>query len=188
MNSYDFVHLALYALDGEICGRTKLQKTVYFLGILTGKLDDLGFRPHFYGPYSDSVAAAVSRLKSLGFVQESCLHTGACNEDGFEITRSDFRLTDEGSKIAKLKATENKVFWRAIKDAVARFQKAGDIDYMRMSVAAKTFFMLSKKGKPASPEELAESAKSLGWNPKPKEISDSVNFLSRLSLVSVKAG
>lgn len=188
MNPYDFVHLALLALGGEICGRTKLQKTIYFLGVLTGKLDDLGYRAHYYGPYSDAVASAVNRLKSLGFVQESSLRTGACDENGFEIARSDFKLTEEGEKIAKKKAAESKEAWQKIKTAVTRFQNAGDIDYMKMSVAAKTFFMLSKKGKPASSVELAESAKTLGWNPNSKEIDESVGFLEKLILVSVKPG
>jgi len=31
MMPYDFVHLTLLAVDGEVRGKTKLQKTVYFL-------------------------------------------------------------------------------------------------------------------------------------------------------------
>ncbi len=69
MNTYDFVQLALYSLGGEIKGRTKLQKTIYFLAITSGAdPHEFGFGPHFYGPYSEEVADAVDRLKSLGFV------------------------------------------------------------------------------------------------------------------------
>jgi len=56
MNTYDFVHLALYAMGGEIRGKTKLQKTIYFLGRLSNHIDELGYNPHFYGPYSSEVA------------------------------------------------------------------------------------------------------------------------------------
>ncbi len=89
MNAYDFVHLTLFAYNGELQGRTKLQKTVYFLGVFTESLDDLGYRPHYYGPYSAAVADAVSRLKALGFVMEYTLGSGAVGAGGFEIARHD---------------------------------------------------------------------------------------------------
>jgi uncharacterized protein len=186
MNAYDFVQLVLLALGGQICGRTKLQKTIYFLGVLTGTLEELGYRPHYYGPYSDAVAAAVNRLKSLGFVRESSLHTGTVDGEGFEVARHDFTLTDEGRAIAQQKAEQNTYIWQKIQKAVNRFQQGGDLDYMRMSVAAKTFFILSGSKKPATVAELSESAKKLGWNPKPQEISASVGFLEKLGLVSTK--
>ena len=134
MNPYDFVHLALLAVGEEITGRTKLQKTIYFLGILTKTVDELGYRPHYYGPYSATVADAVNRLKAYGFVQQSSLHTGAVDESGFEIMRHDFQLTGEGEKIAERKKTQNPEVWKKIEAAVARFKQGGEIDYMKMSV------------------------------------------------------
>jgi hypothetical protein len=65
----------------------------------------------------------------------------------------------------------------------ARFKKAGDIDYMRMSVASKTYFMLQKAGKPASPKQLSESAKELGWEATAEDIKGSISFLEKLGLV-----
>ena len=76
MNARDFVQLALIAMDGEIRGKTKLQKTVYFLGLLTGSLDDLGYRAHFYGPYSDDVAEAVGWLKTIGTADQTSSGVG----------------------------------------------------------------------------------------------------------------
>ena len=151
MSPYHFVHLVLQAFEGRICGRTKLQKTVFFLGVLTGNLEALGYRPHYYGPYSDDVAAAVNRLKALGFLEESSLQTGLVGEDGFELARHDFTLTDEGKEIAEKKARENPEVWQKIKSAADCFRQAGDINYVKMSVAAKTFFMLSTKGSSAFP-------------------------------------
>lgn len=182
MNAYDFVHLVLNAMGGQIQGRTKLQKTIYFLGILTGNIDELGYRPHYYGPYSDAVAAAVNRLKALGFVEEGSLHTGMLGKDGFEIARHDFTLTEEGKAISAKKAEVNAPAWKKITEAVAKFRRAGDVDYMKMSVAAKTYFVLSNKGQPTTVVELSESAKALGWNPKPAEIMESVKFLEDLGL------
>jgi uncharacterized protein YwgA len=186
MNPYDIVHLTLHAFGGRIEGRTKLQKTVYFIGIITDSVADLGYRPHFYGPYSGLVTAAVARLKSLGFLTESTLGSGAIGEGGFEIARHDFQLTREGQRIAKEKAEQNTEAWSKINGAVDRVKNAGIIDYMRMSVAAKTYHMLKAKGKPATPEELSESAKSLGWEAKPHDIEQSISFLQKLGLVTIK--
>lgn len=184
MTPYDFVHLTLHAVGGEIRGRTKLQKTVYFLGVFTGALQELGFRPHFYGPYSDSVAAGLNRLKSLGFVAESTLGSGAVGAFGFEIARHDFKLTEEGERIAKEKAKQNPEAWNKLKQATERFSAGGEVDYMRMSVAAKTYFMLKQKGKAATASELSESAKKLGWKAKPEEIQEAISFLEKLELVT----
>ncbi len=68
MDSKDFVLLAMLAMGGEIQGKTKFQKTVYFLGLMTGCIDDLGYRAHFYGPYSDEVADAIGWLRTIGAV------------------------------------------------------------------------------------------------------------------------
>jgi uncharacterized protein YwgA len=186
MNPYDIVHLTLYAFGGRIEGRTKLQKTIYFVGIFTDSLPDLGYRPHFYGPYSDLVTAAVARLKSLGFLTESTLGSGAVGVAGFEIARHDFQLTKQGEQIADEKAKLNPDAWSRLKEAVERVKNAGSIDYMRMSVAAKTYYMLRAKGKSATPEELCESARSLGWETKPQEIEQSISFLQKLGLVVAK--
>jgi uncharacterized protein YwgA len=111
MSPYDFVHLSLLAVGDEIRGRTKLQKTIYFLGVLAKTLPELGYRPHFYGPYSDAVASSVNRLKSLGFVTENSVGAGVVGSSGFEIARHDFRLTEEGKQIAQEKAKRNPDVW-----------------------------------------------------------------------------
>ena len=59
MDARDFVALTLMASGGHIQGKTKLQKLVYFTGALTGMLDGLGYRAHYYGPFSPTVAAGL---------------------------------------------------------------------------------------------------------------------------------
>jgi uncharacterized protein YwgA len=187
MTSYDFLHLTFLAVGGEIRGRTKVQKTVYFLGVLSNLLPDLGFRPHFYGPYSDAISEALIKLKARDFLTESVHSAGAIGSRGFEIARHDFQLTEEGQKIAEQKAKANPVLWKKLQDVAARFKKAGDIDYMRMSVAAKTYFMLQNSGQPASLIQLSESAKELGWDATADDINESISFLERLGLVKREA-
>src|SRR5260221_507568 len=144
MDANEFTLLALLASGAEIQGKTKLQKTVYFLGALTGNLSELGYRPWFYGPYSDDVDAAVTWMKTIGAVDQSVSAWGQ-DRSGFEVRRYDFRLNEQGKKFAVLKARENPDLWAALKHAADRLKQAGDIHYMDMSIAAKTFLMLGQK-------------------------------------------
>lgn len=186
MTPYDFVHLALLAISDSVRGRTKLQKTMYFLGIFCKNVDALGYRPHFYGPYSDLVTDALNRLKSRGLLEESVSSFGAMGERGFEIARHDYKLTDEGIKLAEEKIKLNDVAWRKIKSAADRFKNAGDLDYMLMSVAAKTFFMLKDSGKSTTVDQLSEQAALLGWQVAASEIKESIGYLKKLNLVTTR--
>jgi len=93
-------------------------------------------------------------------------------------------LTKEGKQIAEEKAKRNPQAWEELKQAAKTFKKAGDLDYMKMSVAAKTLFILSESGKHATKAELCESATKLGWNPTPEEVEDSVEYLQKWGLVT----
>jgi uncharacterized protein YwgA len=183
MNAYDFVHLALHALGGEIRGKTKLQKTIYFLGALTRSLADLGYRPHYYGPYSADVGGAVDRLRALGFVDQTVSSGGACDSSGFEVARYDFRLNEEGKRVAEAKAKNNPEFWAKLNDAVQTFKRAGEEDYMKLSVAAKTNFMLGENKGPARSEDLIDLARRFGWAVTPDQVQEAAHFLHALGLV-----
>ena len=185
MDATDFVLLALHAVGGEVRGKTKLQKTVYFLGLMTGRIDDLGYRAHYYGPYSDDVADAVSRLRSVGFVDQSAAGCGTVGKSGFEVCRYDFRLTDDGRQIAEAKAAEMPDVWKKLQRAVAALGKAGDLDYVRLSIAAKTYFMLGKKKGEATMAELAGLARRFGWKVTSHQVKEAAQYLSRLGLVKL---
>lgn len=183
VNTYDFVHLALHAMGGSIQGKTKLQKTVYFLGIITGCRDDLGYRPHFYGPYSDEVADAVGQLKALGFVDTTTSAWGI-DQRGFEVRRTDYTLNEDGKAIAAIKAEKLADLWKKLQDAVPMLAKAGDLDYMKLSVAAKTYFMLEKKGGGATRQDLVALANRFGWSVTAEQVQQAGDFLQDLGLVS----
>ena len=180
MQTYDFVHLSLYALGGKIKGSTKLQKTIYFIGVMTETVEELGFYPHFYGPYSDEVASAAARLQGLGFLERT-----------FEVVRYDYALNKEGQQIAKEKTTQNPTLWKKIQKAVSVLKRVGDQDYMKLSVAAKTYFMLCGKSalpgqkQTATMEELVKLAKKFGWKVNEKEVKEAANLLQKIKLVTV---
>lgn len=182
LNSYDFVHMTLLAVGGKVRGTTKLQKTIYFLGVLTRQLNDLGYRPYFYGPYSDEVADAMVCLKSLGFLGEQIVDGGAINQLGFEVARHDFHLNKDGKAIAKDKIKKYPQLWNKIKQAVSVLKNAGDIDYMDLSIAAKTYFMLGEKWNHISIDELAALTKKIGWSVTPQQVKNVARFMKKLDL------
>lgn len=186
MNSYDFVHLTLAVMDGELKGRTKLQKTVYFLGVMTDSLGDLGYRAHFYGPYSDDVADAVDQLKSLGFVDQNVASGGAFDASGFEVARYDYALTAQGKAVAEQKKQQYPQEFKKMRDAAAILKKAKSEDYVQLSVAAKTYFMLGeRKGNASSLDDLAHVAGKFGWSVTNEQVKEAAQYLKKLGLMKV---
>ncbi len=184
MTAYDFVHLALSAVGGRIEGKTKLQKTIYFLGKFTSNLDMLGYRPHYYGPYSSDVAAASDRLRSLGFVDCNIASGGRLDSRGFEVARCDFTLNVEGVRLAKSKAERYPRLWEDLQKAAARLEGAGNPDYKLLSVAAKTDFMLENREK-ATTGELSKLARTFGWTVSDDEVLEAGKFLEKVDLVKL---
>ena len=187
METHEFVLLVLRAMRGEIQGKTKLQKTVYFLGILTDRMESLGYRAHFYGPYSDEVAGAVTLLKAIGVVDQNVVGGGAVDKAGFEVRRYDVRLNSQGQKLAAAKAKHYPKLWKRLTAARQTFNQAGDLDYMLLSVAAKTYFMLGQKKGEATEADLAALAPRFGWNVTPKEVHKAARYLNKLGLMQVAA-
>ncbi|MCK6457692.1 MAG: hypothetical protein L6Q92_14325 [Phycisphaerae bacterium] len=183
MKPIDFVHLTLLALGGKISGKTNLQKKVYFLGLLTGKLEELGYRPHYYGPYSESVATAVEDLKTVGFVDQNVTSTFGIDDMGFERRRYDYTLTPDGLQLAKAKKNELPEDWNKLEEAVRVLNRAGERDYMKLSIAAKTYFLLGQEKKATTQDELARLAPRFGWRVSREEIVQAAEYLKALGLI-----
>ena len=64
MRMINFLILTLSAFDGETRGKTRLQKRCFFVSLLAGKLEEMGFQPHYYGPYSSEVEDAARAVES----------------------------------------------------------------------------------------------------------------------------
>ena len=187
MDIRDFVTLTMLASGGEIQGKTMLQKLVYFVGVLTDSLDELGYRAHFYGPYSDRVANAVGQLKSAGVVDQNVSEWGFdCS--GFEIKRYDYRLSSEGSSYAKRLAEKFGEESKNIEQAVMAYKKAGERDYMALSIAAKTYFMLGEHKGKACKSDLVKLAKRFGWTVSEEQVENAADYLQKLELVEIAPG
>jgi hypothetical protein len=83
---------------------------------------------------------------------------------GFEMARHDYFLTDEGKEFADAKAQVNADLWGNVQNAAEVIKKAGDLNYMELSIAAKAYFALTKLRGSASLEEIHALLPQFGWN------------------------
>ncbi|MBA4064276.1 MAG: hypothetical protein C0501_11290 [Isosphaera sp.] len=183
MTTYDFVHLVLYAAGGEIRGRTKLQKMVYFAGALTGDPRRLGYRAHYYGPYSAEVADAVEELRGLKFLEQRAAGAGTTDEHGFEIARYDYTLTEEGRQVAAEKAAAAPAEWPRIRAAVEKLAAAPVRDYVRLAIAAKTHLLTRQAGRGLAGEALRAETAAHGWKAfTDEQYDEALQFLEAVGL------
>ena len=185
MTASDLVLLMLDAFGSEIQGKTMLQKRCYFVALMCGWQHEMGFGPHYYGPYASELDNAAGQLRALGFIEESKVTFGVVGGGGFEISRYDYKLTEDGRAVASVRKGKRPEDWNAIKNAVDKIKAAGDRGYVELSIAAKAYYLLEQKGGPASAEELAQLAQRFGWQVQPAQVAEAWEFLKRLDLIRV---
>ncbi len=181
MKANELILLALLANDNNIKGKTYLQKCMYFLNKNIGL--DLRFIPHYYGPYSPDINIELSNLIAIGIINEKEEDLGIFNSHGFERKRFDCELTPAGEKIAKRIAEKYKDEWNGIKNFFSELKQLGNIDYMDLSVAAKAYYFIDKEGKPITPEEIREKAKSFAWKIDQSSLERAIEILEKLGYV-----
>ncbi len=178
-----FILLFLDAYGGKVEGKTKLQKLIYFAGVMTRKLDLLGYVPHYYGPYSATVEDAVGQLCSLGLLERRAFRYGPGDRRGFEQVRYDYRLTEAGKQLAGHKAGRLPNTAESLRTAVEGIRQAGDASYMGLSYAAKAFFLLRQEGGTATADQIRARAREFGWDVRDEDVNTAVDFLRALKLV-----
>ena len=181
MLARDVLVLAYKAFDGDMRGKTLLQKRVYFLSVMLGV--DLGYEAHYYGPYSEQVASLNSELKALGYISESSSAWGY-DQRGFEMARYDFKLTDIGMRIADRKTENEPALWQRIQRAASVVKQAGDLDYLELSIAAKAYYVLNKLNGKATLEDIAAMLPKFGWSVSEKQLEKATDFLAKVSLIT----
>ncbi len=183
METNDFILSVIDAWDGIITGRTLLQKRCYFVALLCGNEEDLGFRAHYYGPYSSLVDGALSQLVAAGFVDESRVGFGAADSSGFEIRRHDYKLTEDGKEMVQLLQDGDDDELSRVYDSVNRLKKAGNLNYVELSIAAKAYFIIRHRKGSATRDEIRREAEGFGWNIEAVALERAIGFLEEISLV-----
>jgi len=177
--------LILLVLDhsgGTISGKTLLQKRCFFLGELLGK--DLHYQAHYYGPYSAEVEDGLAKLKGLEFVQERSLGFGVADSVGFEVRRYDYTLTDDGRIVVKTLKQRRPDECAEVASVLDNLKAAGDTgNYVELSIAAKTWHILSETESPMTTSAIRTGAKDLGWDISEESIDEACAFLQKLKMV-----
>lgn len=175
--------LMLAAWGSDVRGRTYLQKNAYFLSKLLD--EDLGFRPHYYGPYSPKLELALGELRGMGIVSESVSDFGVVDAAGFRRRRYDYSLTSDGKIVADAIRSDLKLEYEAIESAVKVIKgPGGGLGYWSLAVAAKTHFVISASGSSLSAQDVVERASGFGWNVNEKQVGEATEFLERLELIA----
>jgi uncharacterized protein YwgA len=180
MNISEFL-LALIDASGGVRGRTMLQKKAFFVSLLSRVPVELGYDAHYYCPYSAAIEGKLTQLKNLGFVEEASTGFGVVS-GGFEVRRYDYRVTKDGRKILEpvLQSEE----YKAIKQALLAITEAGDPNYVELSIAAKAFYILKKRGKRMTAEELQREAQKFDWKIEDQSLVRAIDFLKQVGMAA----
>ena len=162
-------------------GRTTLQKKLYFLSIL--ERVDLGFGPHYYGPYSSLVAENLDILVSARFLKE-VTETFSTDRNIFgEIRRHTYSLTSDGKNVmSEIEQEAEYTDWKQRLDMLNSHSLASDFD--TLSIAAKVYYIVNRQEKTTT-EQIRKVAKEFGWKLNKSQIENVLSFLEALSLIFV---
>ena len=162
-------------------GRTTLQKKLYFLSVL--EETDLGFGPHYYGPYSSWVAENLDILVSARFLKE-VTETFSTDRNIFgEIRRHTYSLTPDGDIIMdEIRKEAGYTDWKQRLDTLNSHSLASDFN--TLSIAAKVYYIVNRQGR-ATTEQIQEVAKEYDWRINDSDIEGVLSFLKALTLISV---
>ena len=167
--------------EKNLRGRATLQKKLYFLSVL--KKTDLGYRPHYYGPYSSWVAENRDILVSARFLKE-VTETLSTDRNIFgEIRRHTYSLTPDGDIIMdEIRQEDGYTDWKQAMRKLNEHPLASDFN--TLSIAAKVHYIVKRQGK-STPKQIRQVAKKYGWSIKGSQIKKALLFLKALSLISV---
>jgi len=181
----DLVLAALQASGGVISGRTRLQKLIFFASQVLKV--DAGYRPHYYGPYSAEVAATVDGQVSRRVLQEvrEVFGSGAPQFPGHDgaLRRYTYVLTPDGREALEW---HRKQHAEDLQRAVALMKQLAEsaADWKVLCYAAKLYHVLVSEGKPLTDAAARDRAQALGWEMSPAELSQGVELLKQVGLVT----
>jgi uncharacterized protein YwgA len=178
MKIYELILAMLSEFGGRLTGRTKIQKLCYFYSILKNR--GLGFRPHYYGPYSPAVENALDELEGIGLIDKKIKLLGE-NSTGFEVKRYDYEITRYGHQVVQsINNSQEKKDLKEFAEHIKKIEMPGTMD---ISIAAKAYYILDREKKSLTGEQIRKKAELFGWDIDPDSIDKAENFLQAFGLV-----
>ena len=163
-------------------GRTLLQKKVYFLSVLMKF--DLGFSPHYYGPYSSYVASHLDSLVNCGLLKE-VTESFSNDQNVFgEMRRHTYSIPDNVEPVWQ--DIQQKPQFAEWQNAINRINDQPiSEDFNKLSIAAKVYYIVSWEGNgPLTLPQVQQIAEDYKWDVKPEDIKSVLSFLEELELVT----
>jgi uncharacterized protein len=177
MQADDLVLLILGASKAPVRGRTVIQKTGYFANVSLPEARSIGFKPHFFGPYSPEIASSLSDLVAMGYVHEEADTTARGN------AVYTYALTKDGRTLAQTVKRAHLSAFEAIKKIEQICRDDAQSNPNILSWAAKTNFLLHQRGTPLSTAEAIEMGKDFNWELSSEDLGRGVQLLVKLGLV-----
>jgi hypothetical protein len=181
MDINEIILFMISELKGKISSKTKIHKLCYFYSVRSYR--DMGFRPHYYGPFSPQVEKALDELEGIGLVDKKVDHLGESSE-GFEIKRYDYIISDYGKQVEAL--IEDNQEKQELKNFIEMIKQAGNPGYLDLSIAVKAHFIFKKENRVVTPDEIRKKAKGFGWDIGSAAIKRAEKFMLQLKLIELR--
>lgn len=172
------VLLILDATGDAAIGRTAAQKLAYFSAATLNL--DLGHGPHYYGPYSRPVEAALGNSAFAGDLTETILPFSSGRGAAYE-----YRLTDQGRQVVAALRVDHPNEAGRIDALVSQLgQLIPGYHQHQLSIAAKVDLIVARQDKPISTAEVPALAKGLGWDVSDEDVTAAAATLEELGRVT----
>lgn len=182
LTTRETVLLIVHAADGEVGGRTVMQKLAYFCGLELGS--SLGHRPHYYGPFSSKIEDAVNNAVMAGELRETAERVPDMWGSGPDVLKYTYTLQDAGRSRVDHLVQEYPSEWQHISGSVAAIRDVlPNLDQKTLSSAAKTYLIIGDSEEGVDEAEIPKLAKRLGWYLTQSQVKTTVRLLEQLELV-----
>ena len=174
LGSADILLLILGTSNGPLGGRTVIQKIAYFVSVKAHL--NLGYKPHYYGPYSPILADVIEHLATAGYLTERPSIT-ANNRVMYT-----YSLTEDGNELTNEIQNRDKKTHAKVRYVVDRCHRIANNNANILSWAAKVHFLLSRQGNAIGYEDAIKTGKEFGWDLSRKEIDSGGKLLIGMGL------
>jgi uncharacterized protein YwgA len=177
----DAVLVIIDAAEGQVQGRTAVQKLAYFAGVAIGR--DLGHHAHYYGPYSRPVESALINESFAGDLDETT--TTFSSWSGPEIRQYTYRLTHQGAEaVAEIRET-SPCTCACIDQVVVNLKSlVPGLPQHPLSLAAKVDYILARTSGAPRISEIPWLAKEHGWEVSESDVKAAADILAGLGRVA----
>ena len=174
MDGYDVLLWILKSNDGQVRGRTAVQKLAYLAHCKDPQLRVPEYEPYYYGPTSAGLGQMLAKLVSFGFVSETKI-VGEYAGYAYALTHDGEQMLEEP---AKLHTTEYDSVSRLVSDCALEC----GLDILVLSAASKIRYLQAEEK--MSLPEATDYTKRLKWIMREENASRGARLLQKLNLAA----